>query len=142
MEGDLLKMKYSLTKDIEATLLLQDKYEVPECTTKHHFSPGVYVREITMPTGSIILGHRHTTTHLNMISKGSCYLIDEDNMNNKILIEAPYTFESKAGDRKLLYIIEECVWSTIHVTDETDLDKIESQVIEKSTVYKELEGEN
>jgi len=112
--------------------LLQEKQV--DCPVVHHFSPNVYVREITMPTDSIIVGHKHKTTHLNMISKGSCILVDIDT-EERTLIEAPCTFESKAGVRKVLYIIEECVWSTVHVTEETDINKIEEEVIDKSFTW-------
>ena len=118
-------------EEVEGKLLV---HEQVECPVVHHFSPGVYVREITMPKDSIILGHRHKTKHLNIISKGKCKLSDIDTKEVTI-IEAPCTFESLPGVRKLLYIIEECVWSTVHVTDKTDLQEIEEEVIEKSNTY-------
>ena len=106
----------------------------PDCPVVHNFSDGVYVREITMPTDSIILGHKHKTRHLNIISKGSCRLVDVET-GEVTLLTAPCTFESLPGVRKLLYIIDECVWSTVHVTDETDLTKIEEEVIDKSNTW-------
>lgn len=126
-----------LVEDIErvmGTELLQI-----DCPLKHHFSEGVYVREITMPTGSLILGHEHRTTHLNMISKGACILVDLDTKEG-IRIQAPYTFESKAGVRKLLYITEECVWSTVHINKDntTSIEELESMLIIESNTYKEI----
>ena len=106
-----------------------------KCPLKHHFSPGVYVREITMPAGSIILGHEHTTKHLNIISKGACVLADPET-GEIVDIVAPCTFESDAGVRKLLYIVEECVWSTVHVTEETDIEKLEESLINPSDLCK------
>ena len=126
----------SSIEEVEGKLM---SYEQVDCPLKHHFSPGVYMREITMPAGSIILGHEHITKHLNIISKGSCRLLDIETGEVTIL-EAPYTFESEAGVRKLLYIIEECVWSTVHVTEETDLDTLEEELIIHSEIHKELEG--
>jgi hypothetical protein len=119
-------------------LMLLDTSDI-ECTTKHHFSDGVYVREITMPTGSVILGAEHTTTHFNIISKGACILLDLDEGTRTEII-APCTFESKAGVRKLLYIVEECVWSTVHVTNETDVEKLEAELTTMSDTYKEIMG--
>ena len=129
-----------LIEKLEKGLLLNA--EQPECLLVHNFSNGVYVRELTMPTDSIIVGHEHRTQHLNIISKGSCILLDLDTKET-IDIVAPYTFESKAGVRKVLYIVEECTWSTVHVTQETELDKLEAELIVKSDTYiknnKELE---
>ena len=129
-------MKSSLTNtvDIEKLegALLQE--EQVECPLVHRFSDGVYLREITMPAGSVIVGHRHTTTHMNIISKGSCIILDQDT-GDTITVEAPCTFESSAGIRKTLYIIEECVWTTVHVTTETDISKLERTLVEQSDTF-------
>lgn len=129
-----------LIEDIErvmGTELLQ-----VECPIEHYFSEGMYIREATMPTGSLILGHEHTTTHMNMISKGACILVDVDT-EESILIQAPYTFESKAGVRKLMYITEECVLSTIHINKDniTNIEELESMLIIESNTFKEIAKE-
>jgi hypothetical protein len=33
---------------------------------KHYFAPGIYMREMTMPKGSIVVGKIHKTEHLWM----------------------------------------------------------------------------
>ena len=121
-------------EEIELKMLEEDDGTV-ECPLEHRFSEGVYIREITMPADSYILGHKHTTTHMNILSKGACVLADMNTGETTTLI-APCTFESKAGVQKLLYIVEECVWSTIHVTEETDIDKLEAILIEPSRISK------
>ncbi len=135
MKGCGIMMKSGSTRieKVEERLIQEEQVD---CPVVHHFSPGVYVREITMPKDSVIVGHKHNTKHLNIVSKGSCILVDLDT-EEKTHIEAPYTFESEAGVRKVLYIVEECVWSTVHVTEETDLDKIEEIVIDKSNIWLE-----
>ena len=130
----------SKVEELEEMMMTEATEEV-ECPLVHKFSEGVYVREITMPAGSIILGHEHTTTHFNMISKGSCILYDFDT-EELTEIQAPCTFESKAGVRNLLYIVEECVWSTIHVTNETDIPTLENTLVINSSIYKQLKGNN
>ena len=120
--------------------LLQATVEQPKCPVTHTFSKGVYVREVTMPTDSLIVGHEHKTRHLNIISKGSCLLRDLDTGETTEIV-APCTFESQAGVRKVLYITEECVWATIHVTETTDLDELEVELIVHSDVHKQLKGD-
>lgn len=98
------------------------------CPLTHTFSDGVYVREIFMPAGDIVVGHVHKTRHLNIITKGVALVW----MNGEVTrITAPYTFESDAGVQKVLYIEEDMLWSTIHVTEETDMDKLEELLIDK-----------
>ena len=102
------------------------KMEQVECPLKHYFSDGIYVREITMPAGAVIIGKIHKYSHMNIISKGHVTFSDETGIRT---IKAPYTFRSNAGSKKALYIHEETVWSTIHPTKETDIEKIEKEVV-------------
>ena len=103
------------------------KYPQVEMPLKHHFAPGVYMREIFMPAGSIVIGKIHRTEHFNIIQKGKVTLYDE---HGSTTLEAPVTFVSKAGVQKLLYIHEDCVWSTVHVTDSTDVPTLERDLVE------------
>ena len=70
MEDNSLMERYTSLAQVKKTL---SNYVQPVCPLVHQFSEGVYIREITMPTGSFILGYEHTTTHMNMISKGELY---------------------------------------------------------------------
>ena len=120
---------------LEGAMLVDTSMVVPECKVTNHFSPGVYIREVMMPKDSIVIGHEHRTNHMNIVSQGSLILLDLDT-EEKTLIEAPCTFESKAGTRKVGYILEDCVWSNIHITDETDLGILEDTLIKKSSTFK------
>lgn len=104
--------------------------ELPQldAPVKHHFSKGVYAREIFMPKGMLIVGKIHKTRHLNIISQGKCTVATP---TRRLEIEAPFTFESMEGEQKVVYMHEDVVWTTIHLTEETDLAKIEEQCIVK-----------
>lgn len=107
----------------------------PVTFLKHHFAPGIYVREIWMPKGAIILGHRHKTDHLNIIAQGSVLVRMEGRVEH---IVAPYTVRSGAGVRKALYILEDTIWMTVHdnPTDETDIPTLEEIFTVKSETWK------
>jgi len=124
----------NIAEVIEMKMLLAKGEEI-DFNLKHHFSTNMYIREVTMPTDTIVLGHEHTTTHLNILSKGSIIVVDLTS-GNKLEIEAPYTFESLAGVRKIFFVIEEATFSTVHSTDETDIDKLEDTLIIQSDVHK------
>ena len=70
---------------------------------------------------------------MNVISKGRVTVYTEDGCRD---LEAPITFISEVGTKRAVLAHEETVWTTVHVTSETDLDKIEEHVIAKS--YDEL----
>lgn len=98
-----------------------------ECPVTHRFSPGLYLREIFMPAGSIVIGKIHKTEHFNFLMKGRCLIVHEDFSQEEL--RAPMVFVSKAGVQKVLHILEDMVWLTTHVTEETDLVKLEELLI-------------
>jgi hypothetical protein len=117
----------------KVSCLVQEMGAMPqtECPLKHYFAPGVYLREIFMPAKTIVIGKIHKTEHFNIIQKGEVSLIGAD--GSREVLKGPCTFVSKAGVQKVLYIHEDTVWSTVHLTDERDLEKLEEQLIEKDS---------
>ncbi len=94
----------------------------------HYFSKGLYARELTIPAGAVLTGKIHRTEHICTISKGDITIYDEAFGEKRI--KAPFTFVSKPGARRAGYAHEETVWTCYHVTEETDLAKLEAQLIE------------
>ncbi len=104
--------------------------------TEHNFSDGVYVRTVTMVADSLVLGARHKTRHMNIISKGKVTFSIDGIMTT---VEAPCMFESDSGEAKVLYNHDEVVWSTIHVTDETDIETLEAMLADWSVGQEQLD---
>lgn len=102
--------------------------EQTECPVVHRFAPGVYLREIFMPADTVVIGKIHKTEHFNILIKGACLIVHDDGRREEL--RAPLTFVSGAGVQKVLYIIEDMIWQTVHVTPETDLVKLEAELIE------------
>jgi hypothetical protein len=113
----------------ESILAVQEelaKFPQVELNITHHFAPGAYGRECFLAAGTMAIGKLHRHTHLNVISKGRIYVATEFGTE---LLEAPATFVSQAGTKRAVYALEDTIWTTIHVTDETDLEKVEAEVI-------------
>lgn len=105
----------SVSQQIDELEAKMVEYEPVECPLIHRFVPGMYIREIFMPAGSLITSQIHKTEHPFIVSAGSAYVkINDDEWE---LIEAPYTGITKPGTRRILYIEEDCVWTTIHAVD-------------------------
>ena len=100
---------------------------------KHTFGDGIYIRQITMPKGLYVLSKIHKTTHPYFVLQGDVSVVTE---NGLIRITAPHSGITKCGTQRLLYMHEETVWTTVHATNETDLEKIEDQLSAKT--YDEL----
>ena len=96
---------------------------------KHTFADGCYVREIFMPAGLLLTSKIHKVKHPYFVMKGRCSVLTEDGM---IEIKAPFSGITEAGTKRVIHTHEDTVWITVHVTDETDLEKIEEQLIAKT----------
>lgn len=116
--------------------LLQEVKAMPqvECQEENFFGPNVYIKQVTMPAGAVIIGKPHKVEHLcNMIS-GKMILVDSNGDKKEIV--APATFMAPKG-RKVAYIVETVVFQNIFSTDETDLEKLENMFIDNTDL---LEG--
>lgn len=120
-----------LTDQVEAKLL-----ELPQvdCPVLHHFGPGVYIREVRMPAGSLILGHRHKNAHTNILVQGRLKFLNEG--GEVVELVAPAVLTSNPG-RKLAYIIEDTVWQNVYATEEKDVEKLEAVLLDKSDAWLE-----
>ena len=105
------------------------------CRIKHYFAPGVYAREMWMPKDCLITGKIHMTEHLNILSQGK---VSVSNRGESITMEAPYTFVSPIGTKRAIYAHEDSTWTTIHVTDLTDPEEIEEEIIAET--FSRLDG--
>lgn len=115
-----------IAKVEEACLQSENQMEIP---VVHHFSNAVYAREMTMPAGSLVVGKIHKKENMNIISKGEVSVLSIDGI---IRVKAPYTFVASPGAKRVIFAHEDVVWTTIHGTSETDIDKIEYEFIAKS----------
>ena len=104
---------------------------------KHHFAPGIYARELFIPAGTLLTGKIHKTEHLNILAKGR---IEISNMGESREMIAPQTFVSPPGTKRAGYAHEDSIWITIHATDETDLKKLESDLV--TTSFEQIEDKS
>lgn len=100
-----------------------------ELVPKHHFAPGAYARELFVPAGRIVVGKIHRHAHVNVLSQGKCMVFTEDGL---VELEAPHTFISTPGTKRVVFTLTDIVWTTVHVTNETDLAKLEAELIAPS----------
>ncbi len=96
----------------------------------HHFAPDVYVRELRIPAGTAFTGKIHKKSHVLILAAGEATLYDQANGGTKRLV-APCVFVSEVGAHRAGFTHSDCVFITVHPTKETDLAKIEEEVIEK-----------
>lgn len=122
----------SLVPQVEKALLSLPQVE---CPVSHHFGPGIYIREVTMPAGAFVVGHAQKEQHLNSMVAGRVVTFFDGEIRE---LAAPMVFESGAG-RKAMQILETTVWQNIYSTDEKDINRLEARFLDKSDAYLEHE---
>ena len=126
MASTNLIRKQATVYDLDAMLQNYDN-KMDGINEKHHFAPGVYAREVLLPAGSVVVGKTHKTKHLNIIASGHCTI---HCMGEVFEVHGPYIFTSEIGAKKAVYSHTDVVWINIHLTDKTDVDEIEKDVID------------
>lgn len=123
--GDIQQQTYiDVVRNVQQQLSESpDQIDVP---VQHHFAPGVYMRQMDAAAGTLVVSKMHRTEHMNLLVKGSLTVATEDGIQ---LMTAPCVLKSMPGTKRIGYFHEDSSWITVHPTDETELEKIEQQVI-------------
>lgn len=110
----------------------------PTLPLRHTFAPGAYARQILIPAGSLVVGKIHKHAHLNLLMLGQAVVATEDGIQTYI---APYVFTSQPGTKRVVVAVHDVVWVTVHLTDSTDLARIEEEIIAPTYAdYDQLQG--
>lgn len=96
-------------------------------------TPGLYSRELFMPKGMLCTSRVHKVEHQFIVSEG-CATVYNTLTDETDLVTAPHHGITLPGTRRVLYIHEDCRWTTFHKTNRikegfNDLEKPEQQLI-------------
>lgn len=112
------------------------------CPISHYYGPGVYIREMMLPVGTIAIGHAHKEEHICSIVSGSAVFFRDDSRPK--LVTGPTTFISESG-HKIVYAATNLLVQNIYANPDNvrNQEEIESLYIEKTTDIKNfLDFEN
>ena len=118
--------------------IIKDNAPAVPMPVSHHFAPHVYVRQIFMPAGTLVIGKMHRTEHFNIITAGIVRLLNDDDSISEVT--AGDIFTSKPGVKKVLYIVEDTKWVTVHPTESTDMQVLEKELIVPEEDIRDPEG--
>lgn len=106
------------------------------CPLKHSFAGGIYMREIFIPAGTLLVGKIHRRSHPRVVLSGEIIQFSESGGQERF--KGPIAIISPAGAKRAIYALTDYRAITFHeVGEERDLKKIEDLLIAKS--YGELE---
>lgn len=92
----------------------------------HNFGPGYYSRSLNIPAGTIAVGKMHAKEHLFMLTKGEMLVVTED---GAVLVKAPHMSVCRPGLKRAVVALTDVCGTNIHITDSTDIDQIERELI-------------
>jgi hypothetical protein len=92
---------------------------------KHYFSDGVYIRELKLTKGTMIVGARHLKETAMLITKGSLKIFSEKGLG---ISKAGDIHISPVGTQRAGYALEDSTVVTIHRADTYDLDEMVKQL--------------
>lgn len=128
---DLQLVQQALVKMTDVDTAERELLSHPQvdCPVVHHFGPGICIREVFMPAGTIAIGHHQKFDQLNIMIRGRVLIAKDDGTTQ--VLTAPMIFTGKAG-RKIGYVMEDMVWQNVYSTDLKDASAVEDFFIEKS----------
>ena len=125
MSGDLSDISPTL-EHIQVLERRMREFPQLEIKTTHTFSDGMYIRTIHVPADATITGQIHATEHIFTLIKGEMTVVTEEGRQH---IKAPFQAVCRPGLKRVGHAHTDCVCANVHITDETDLDRLESQLI-------------
>ena len=114
-------------------VVMLDNFPKIDPPLNHTFGDGLYVREIYMKKGDKITSKIHKKRHPYFVMQGVAKVwIDGKGVQ---LIRAPHFGWTEPGTRRVLEIVEDSFWITVHdnPSDTHDLNEIEERIIENHT---------
>ena len=93
---------------------------------QHHFSSGVYAKQMVLPKDFFVISHSHNFDHLSILASGKVIVRTDDSEQQ---FTAPACLTIKANVHHEITALEDSVWFCVHATDETDESKVDEVLI-------------
>ena len=95
---------------------------------KHTFADGIYIREMGMKKGSMVVGAIHNHLHAWFLLTGHLAVVTEDTTEEFI---APCYVLATPGSKRVIYAIEKSIFVNIHKNPSNikDIKKLEDEIV-------------
>jgi len=103
---------------------------------KHTFADGIYVRQMSMKPGSVVVGAIHKHLHVWFLLTGHISVATEKDVEDYI---APCYVVATPGTKRVIYANEDSIFVNIHKnpTNSQNIDWLEKEIVAKD--FKEYE---
>lgn len=130
MSTDLIEAVVSqavTTQDLNPLINKLLELPQPRINVRHIFGLHVYMREINVAAGILIVGRKHRAAHRCILVKGRLQFFNEDGTRTELAATAE--FDAGPG-RKVATVMEDLTFVNVFETDETDVETLEAQIFE------------
>lgn len=97
----------------------------PRVNVRHIYGHHVYMRELSVPAGILLVGRNHRQPHGCLLIRGRLAFYNPDGTRTDA--QAPLEFVAGPG-RKVAQVLEDMIFVNTWATDETDVDTLEAQI--------------
>ena len=132
MKNALVKLTREKIEKLENELLNNNNPNIVKGNTKHFplkhsFSEGVYIREMLMKKGGVVIGKLHKYSHTWFLMQGELTVATDEGTNEYI---APCYVNAPAGAKRVIYAIEDSVFINVHPNPKniTDIQQLENML--------------
>ena len=114
---------------------LDTRLDVAEFTS-HHFSDGLYIREMYLPKGTTLVGKEHLVENFFYLAAGKLTIWSDD---GEVTIEAPWMGIVPRGAQRVGFAHEDSIcFNTIpNPENETDIEKLDNKFFKTFPSFKE-----
>lgn len=129
MQPDSLSISAEAVAPDKVMVLERELNKLPqvECPVWHFFAPGLYARKMLIPAGVMLTGAVHKTEHLCIVSGDIAVTTDTGVVR---MTDVHAIINSRPGVKRAGYAFADTYWTTVHATNERDLDKLVRELTE------------
>jgi len=120
----ILNLEAAMMREVQVQLAVKDT-----------LVDGMYARTMFIPKGVLLIGAIHKREHLNF-AHGDITVLTEAGAQR---IKGGMVLVSQPGTKRVGYAHEDTIWTTVHRTTETDIDKILAELVCNDYQLYELE---
>ena len=95
---------------------------------KHTFADGIYIRQMDMQAGSVVIGAIHNHLHAWFLLTGSLAVVTEDTTEEFI---SPCYVLATPGSKRVIYALEDSIFVNVHKNPDNikDIKKLEDEIV-------------
>ena len=103
---------------------------------KHTFADGIYVRQMDMKAGSVVVGAIHNHLHVWFLLAGHLTVATEESVEEFV---APCYVLASSGSKRVIYAVEDSIFVNVHKNPKNirDIKKLEAEIV--SLTFEEYE---